>query len=358
MQIKNSKLDFSGQDIYIGIDVHLLSWSVTILTKDIEHKTYTMTPSAIGLSKYLHKYFPGGKYLCAYEAGFSGYWIQRQLTHEGLSCIIVNAADVPTSDKDRKNKTDTIDSRKLARALRNKQVKGIYLPSEQDVDSRTLLRTRRLFVQNQTRAKNRIKSLLYYNGIHINADKIQQYWSAGYMKQIETLENLNRSTKESLLLLLEDLKHTKAAIKVIDNKIQILTQCPRYRHQAELLKTVPGLGILTTMIILTEIIDIHRFRRNDDLCSFAGLMPTEHSSGSKIIKGELTPRRNKMLRHVIVESAWVAVRKDPALLQSYTAFLQKGIRKQKAIIKIARKLLCRIAHVLRNNEPYSLAVVS
>lgn len=357
MQIKNSKIDFSGQDIYIGIDVHLQSWSVTILTKDIEHKSYTMSPSPKGLSQYLHKYFPGGKYLCVYEAGFSGYWIQRQLTNEGLNCIIVNAADIPSSDKDRKNKTDIIDSRKLAKSLRNKQIKGIYLPTEQDVDSRALLRTRRLFVQNQTRTKNRIKSLLYYNGIYINAERIQQNWSTEYMKKLETLEKLNVSTKESLLLLLGDLKHTKTAIKDLDNKIRQLSQSPRYRQQAELLRTVPGLGVLSTMIILTEIIDINRFRRNDDLCSFAGLIPTEHSSGPKTIKGELTPRRNKMLRHVIVESAWVAVRKDPALLQAYTAFLQKGIRKQNAIIKIARKLLCRIAHVLRKNEPYSLAVV-
>ncbi len=358
MQTKNSKLDFSGQDIYIGIDVHLRSWSVTILSKELEHKTYTMTPGAKGLSNYLHKYFPGGKYLCVYEAGFSGFWIQRELTREGINCIIVNAADVPTRDKDRKSKTDTIDSRKLAQSLRSKQIKGIYLPTELDVDSRTLLRTRRLFVQNQTRTKNRIKGFLYYNGIHINAEKIQQYWSAGYMKQIETLDNLNASTKQSILLLLDDLKHTQATIKNLDHKIKILSQSARYRQQAELLTTVPGLGVLTTMIILTEIIDINRFSKYDDLCSFAGLMPTEHSSGPSIIKGNLTPRRNKMLRHVIVESAWVAVRKDPALLQAYTGFLQKGIKKQKAIIKIARKLLCRIAHVLKNNEPYSLAVVS
>jgi len=111
------------------------------------------------------------------------------------------------------------------------------------------------------------------------------------------------------------------------------------------------------MIILTELIDIKRFHSDDDLCSFAGLIPTEHSSGERIIKGNLTPRRNKMLRHIIIECAWVAVKKDPALLQSYKNFMQRGIKKHKAIVKISRKLLCRIAHILRNNEPYCMALI-
>ncbi len=358
MQLKNSKLDYRGQDIYIGIDVHLRSWSVTILTECFEHKTYTMTPNADGLSKYLHKYFPGGKYLCVYEAGFSGFWLQRQLTLAGISCIVVNAADVPQRDKDKKNKTDTVDSRKLAKSLRSKQIDSIYIPSEEDIDNRTLLRTRHLFVQNQTRSKNRIKSLLYYNGIEVRPATIQSYWSEKYIKQLETIEDIKPSTKESLLHLIRDLKHNKAILKDIDIKIKLLSQDHRFKQRVELLRTIPGIGLLTAMIILTELIDINRFRRDDDLCSFAGLIPTEHSSGPKVIKGDITPRRNKMLRHVIVESAWIAVRKDPALLQSYTDFLQRGIKKNVAIVKIAKKLLCRVAHVLRKNESYSLAVVS
>lgn len=358
MQLKNNKIDFRGQDIYIGIDVHLRSWSVTILTEYLEHKTYTMTPSANGLSKYLHKYFPGGKYLCAYEAGFSGFWLQRQLCSAGIKCIVVNAADIPQRDKDKKNKTDSVDSRKLAKSLRNKQIDSIYIPTEEDIDNRTLLRTRHLFVQNQTRCKNRIKSLLYYNGIELRPATIQSYWSEKYIKQLETIEDIKPSTKESLLHLIRDLKHNKAILKDIDTNIKLLSRGQRFKEHVELLRTIPGIGLLTAMIILTELIDINRFRRDDDLCSFAGLIPTEHSSGPKVIKGELTPRRNKMLRHVIVESAWIAVRKDPALLQSYTDFLQRGIKKNVAIIKIAKKLLCRIAHVLRKNEPYSLAVVN
>lgn len=355
MQIKDNKLSFSGQYIYIGIDVHLRSWCVTILVGEIEHKTYSMTPCAESLIRYLHKYFPEGKYLCAYESGFSGFWLQRQLQTGGVDCIVVNAADVPRSDKDRRNKTDSVDSRRLAKGLLNKQMKSIYIPSTEEVEDRGLLRTRESMVRNQTRCKNRIKSMLYYHGIKVEPGST---WSENYIKQIESLEEIGESLKKSINILVQELRRIKVTIKELDQQIKVLSQSPRYHARIELLKTVPGIGLLTGMIMLTEIINISRFSRDDELCSYAGLIPTEHSSGARIIKGSVTPRRNKVLRHILTESAWTAARKDPALMSAYYKFTKQGIPKNKAIIKIARKLLCRISHVLRENEPYSIAVVS
>mgnify|MGYP001818803722 CR=1 FL=1 len=68
MQEKNNKLDFTDQDIYVGLDTGKNSWKVSILTKDFEHKTFTQTPKPEALVKYLRKHFPGARYLCVYEA--------------------------------------------------------------------------------------------------------------------------------------------------------------------------------------------------------------------------------------------------------------------------------------------------
>ena len=65
-----NKLDFSGQDIYVGIDTGEKSWKVTILTKDLEHKTFTQIPEPKALVNYLNMNFPKANYLCAYEAGY------------------------------------------------------------------------------------------------------------------------------------------------------------------------------------------------------------------------------------------------------------------------------------------------
>ena len=74
MRKQSNTLNFEGQNIYVGIDVHLKSWTVSILSGHLHHKTFVQPPSPEALSSYLHSHFPNGNYLSAYEAGFSGFW--------------------------------------------------------------------------------------------------------------------------------------------------------------------------------------------------------------------------------------------------------------------------------------------
>ena len=68
------KIDFIGKDLFIGLDVHKKSWSVTILVEGMEHRTFTQPPDPLALCTYLQKMFPGGTYYSAYEAGFLWLW--------------------------------------------------------------------------------------------------------------------------------------------------------------------------------------------------------------------------------------------------------------------------------------------
>jgi len=114
--MKNTKVSFSGQDLYIGIDVHKNNWSVTIIFMGIIIKTFSMNPDPKELMKYLQRKYPGGIYHTVYEAGFCGFWIDRTLREAGINNIVVNPADVPTSNKEKRRKTDKIDSKKLAKS--------------------------------------------------------------------------------------------------------------------------------------------------------------------------------------------------------------------------------------------------
>ena len=125
---KRSKLDFSGQPIYIGLDVHKKNWSVSIFTQFGEYKTFSQPPKAETLVQYLEHHFPSAQYHSVYEAGYCGFWIHEQLTEKGIHNIVANPADIPTRDKERRNKRDRVDCRKLARGLRGKQIEGIYTP--------------------------------------------------------------------------------------------------------------------------------------------------------------------------------------------------------------------------------------
>lgn len=88
MLIQRNELNFSGQNIYVGIDVHLKSWNVTILTGSLHHKTFTQPSSPSALVQYLRRNFPGGVYQSAYEAGFSGLWAHYELVKMGVNNIV------------------------------------------------------------------------------------------------------------------------------------------------------------------------------------------------------------------------------------------------------------------------------
>lgn len=110
------------------------------------------------------------------------------------------------------------------------------------------------------------------------------------------------------------------------------------------------------MTLLTELYDINRFRTLDRLCSYVGLIPNTESSGETEYQTGMTGRRNAQLRLMLIESAWIAVRKDPALMMAFND-LCKQMTKTKAIVRMARKLLNRIRYVLRNQQEYIPAVV-
>ena len=95
--VQSKGINFNGQNIYIGIDVHLKSWSVTIITESGYKRTHSQKPSAKELFEHLKKHYPNGKYQAVYESGFSGYSTYYALKEYGIKCMIIHAADVPTS---------------------------------------------------------------------------------------------------------------------------------------------------------------------------------------------------------------------------------------------------------------------
>lgn len=179
MKTKINKTSFKGQNIYVGIDVHLKSWKITIMLEHFVYKTFSMNPSSIELKEYLSKNFPDGNYYSAYEAGFCGYSVHRELVKLGIKNIIVNPADIPTTDKERKQKEDKRDSRKIAKSLRNGDLQGIFVPDINTMELRSLVRHRKTIVKEICRNKNRIKSILHYYGIKIpnELDSASKYWS-------------------------------------------------------------------------------------------------------------------------------------------------------------------------------------
>jgi len=182
MREQKNELNFKGQNFYIGIDVHKRDWKVCIMSETLTHKVFSQSPVAEDLVRYLHRNFPGGNYYSAYEAGFSGFWAHRELVRMGVDNIVVNAADVPTTQKERCFKTDRRDCRKIAAALHDHELEAIYIPSLTYQHDRSLVRMRLTVQKDLNRQKNRIKSMLNFTGINVPEHFVKtNSWSKSFI---------------------------------------------------------------------------------------------------------------------------------------------------------------------------------
>jgi len=358
MQTQSNKLDFSGQNIFVGFDVHLKDWKVTIMSETLVFKTFSQPPEPKALHSYLVDNFPGGNYYSAYEAGFCGYWIHNQLISLGIKSIVVNPADIPTTNKEKVQKEDKRDSRKIARSLKAGELIAIYVPSEKTLEDRAFLRTRKMLTKDLSRYKSRIKSFLYFHGIEFPPafKNPQSHWSKQFIIWLESIPMVHNTGKQSLFALINESKHLRESLLGVTKQVRLLSRSEAYQEQVKLLQSVPGIGLITAMTLLTELENIERFNNIDQLCSLIGLVPSTNSSGEKEQIGDITPRGHKVLRSAIIESAWVAARIDPALLICYHNYC-KRMEPNQAIIRIAKKLISRIRYVIKNKQPYVCSVV-
>ena len=263
---------------------------------------------------------------------------------------------MPGSNKELIRKTDKVDSRKIAKGLKNNDLNCIFIPDEQLESDRQLLRSRVKIVRDTTSVKNRIKAFLKIKGINIPGEYKSSKWSKKLIAWLQNIEHNNISSKIAFGSYIDELIFLLQKQMQLDKAIETLSKSENYSGNMLLLRTVPAIGLLSAMTLLTELGNINRFQKQDHLYSYCGLTPDCHSSGDTERVGKVSRRGNIFIKTVLIECAWVAVRKDPALLLYYKQQLPKMDR-NKAIIKVARKLLNRIRYVLKNKAEYQVGIV-
>jgi transposase len=360
MNVKHDTLpSFKNQDFHIGIDVHKNQWTVSVISMNMLLKKFqSIDPSPSVLLKYMQKHYPDGNYHVAYESGFSGFWAARKLNDLGVNCMVVHASDVPSSQKERLNKNDRVDSRKIARSLSNGDLMPIYIPDKVAEEYRYLNRHRLKTIKDQTRLKNRIKSVLHQFGYTIPLQYQERRWSGAFIDWLLTIKFDTEYAQFAFDDLVDQFVQTRARITTQLKKMRAMAnqQAP-FNILMPLLLTVPGIGFITAMTLVTEIIDMDRFKTLEKLASYVGLIPSIQSSDETEINLGISPRRNKYLRTMLIEAAWKAVKIDPALTMKFNK-LSRRMNRNKAIVRISKILLSRIRYVWKNQKPYVVSVVN
>ncbi len=341
----STRISYCGKKVYIGIDVHKETYSVTCIFDQIVVKKATVPADPAVLAESILNWFKGAEIQSAYEAGFSGYGLHRHLKSKGISNIVVNAASIATAANDRV-KTDLRDSKKIAEQLSVKQLKGIYIPTVQEEAKRTLTRTREQVVEARATTSRQIKSKLHYFGLMTLGDC--RLLTNRYLKGIETMD-LPSDVKISFNMLIEQWRFLTTQIHQLRKALQ--NQAERDEKLDKIYQSVPGIGIVTSRTLANELGDLSRFENERALFSYTGLTPSEYSSGENVRRGHISRQGAARIRWLLIEASWRAVSKDVALKEAFDR-IAKTRGKKRAIVAIARKLIGRIRACCKTNTAY------
>lgn len=339
--------DYISKEVFLGMDVHKKTYSVTAICDGQVIKKDTLGANPAALIAYCKKYFFGAKIYSAYEAGFCGFHLHHCLISEGINNIVVNAASIEIALADRV-KTDKRDSLKIAQHLSQGKLIGIHIPTIEQEDNRAITRLRDKFVRERSRLACQIKALMNLYGL-IGADD-ERIICPRRIKEIENLD-LRSGLKFALSQLCSLWLHINEKVAEIDK--EIVHQAMKDGAIEMIYRSVPGIGPTSARVLANELGDMKQFKNERQLFSFIGLTPSEHSSGEHIRQGHITRQGRPILRKVLIQVAWKAIKLDNSLKKIYEQ-TSKRTGAKRAIVGIARRLIGRIRACFRTGELYRL----
>jgi transposase len=352
-KVTKQGIKVKGKLVSIGIDVHKASWNVTAVHNGEEILSATIPAGYESLKKLL-KRIEGARIQIAYEAGYSGFRLYDQIRADGMECRVTPPSLVPNESGNRV-KTDRRDSKKLGYYLDKGLLRGVWVLSPEARAHRQLVRTRRQMVEHRSDVMRQIKSLVMFHGIEPSPGEGQS-WSRAFVEWLGRFECdvwLRRAV-DSLLGVYEYLTEQ---VKALTREVVRLSRTAGYGQRVGLLRSIPGVGLLSAMELLVELQEVERFASADKLAAYIGLTPSQYSSGERVRMGRITHVGNGRLRTVLVECSWMLIGKDVGLRASYESIKHRRGAKR-AIIAIARRLIIRIRSMLLHNEPYRIAMCS
>jgi len=287
---------------YVGIDAHARELHLAMLRWDrAEPSEWTLPnePRAIErLRRRLEREAPG-PIECCYEAGPTGYALQRRLTAGRVHCRVIAPSLIPERVGDR-IKTDRRDAHKLAQLLRADLLTAIQPPSEEAEAARDVIRARDDARIDLMRSRHRLSKLLLRRG-HLYP---RTPWTDAYRTWLAHLEWPHAAERHVVRDYQLAIAHLEARLAELDRAIADLALTPPYHAAVAALRCFRGIDTLIAMTLLAELYDLRRFPHPRALMAFVGLVPSEQSTGERQKRGGLTRTGNTLARRMLIQAAW------------------------------------------------------
>lgn len=338
--------------IYVGMDIH--KKTTTYCAIDEEGKIARRGKVASGEAGWLEivEQWPGEEVRVALETGGMSWWVVDVLRGAGIEPVVVDARRFKLI-ADSKKKSDRRDARTLAEALKGGLADNcsVAVPSERARRARCLMRTRHLVVKQATSTMKAARSLLDSVGVSVSKGDWakEERWEA-------VLDNPSVPVWMKPLLVVYRNVWEALERERRDLDAMVAEELSRW-PEAGLLRQIPGYGPMVTLAVLSSLDDPHRFKHSGQVASYAGLVPSCRDSGGTQRRGGITHQGRSLLRYLLVQAAWAALRSKRLTpgLQKWTRRLIVKRGAMVAVVALARRLLILGHRLWKNGEAYNPA---
>lgn len=296
-----------------------------------------------------------------YEAGPTGYGLYRLLRAMDMPCTVVAPSLIPVRQGDRV-KTDKRDALRLAQLFRAGELVSVFVPNEENESLRDLVRAREDAVEDRTRARHRLsKFLLRHNR---RPENKLTTWGSLHRRWLDSLQWKDRREQVVYQEYLHHLDEIEGRIKRLETAIHLEATESERAPVIQALQTLKGVAEVIATSLVAEIGEFRRFQNPKQLMAYAGLVPSEYSSGVSRKQGRITKSGNAHLRRVLGEAAWsyryrpaikgkirkrqegqspkvqdIAWRAQDRLHRKYVKMVSRGKHHNVAVTSVARELL-------------------
>ena len=346
---------------FVGLDVHKESIAIGLAEpgRGAGRVLGKITHDINKLLKMLAKVGQPGQLHIVYEAGPTGYGLQRALQARGYECEVIAPSQMPRRPGDRV-KTDARDCVQLAECSRAGQLRKVWVPDVEDEAIRDLARGREDAVNSRTKVRQQLKAFLLRHGVRYGG---KTSWTQAYWRWLAGLSFEAQASQTAFT-------EYWLAVQAGEERVQRLTQALkasttgwRFEPVVAALQALRGIDAVSAIGLVAEIGDLSRFEHPRKLMGYLGLVPSEYSSGERTSRGSITKTGNAHARRLLTEAAWnyrfrarigrEAQRRQEALAepiraigwqaqlrltQRFAALLTRGVQPNKACVAVAREL--------------------
>jgi transposase len=333
---------------FVGIDLH--KKTITVCVVNQERQKLLQKRFACSAPELIVSFFKKlGKFQAVIEATASYEWLVRLLEPSAARIVLAHPKKLRVIAESTR-KSDKIDARLLAEFLALDMIPQAYRPTPRQREHRVLVRHRSYLQRRITSIRNKIRRILS----DYNADRPDLFTQEGLAYLAELAEGkLSAADRFAVKQLLAEFEfHHKSLHELAAEMKKFVGQAPATEAESrELLQSIPGVGPVTTEVVLSELADPKRFRSAKCAVAYAGMAPGQRESAGKRKELHIERTGSKMLRWVLVEAAWQLVRRTGRWRTTFER-LSVRIGRKKAIIAIARRLLGVMMALLKSGQPY------